>query len=124
MSARPTTIDAYVESLPESQRPRVQELRTIISEALPGTTEAIKWGSPAFTDADGMILVMLSAHKHHSNVVVTPSALDAHRENFSEYTLGEGSVRIKHDQPIPTGLIQELVAWRLHEYRANGVKWM
>lgn len=124
MSARPTTIDAYIETLPEAVQPRIAQLRTLITAVLPGTAEAVKWGSPAFVDADGMILVMISAHKHHSNVVVTPSALEANRDTLAGFTLGKGSVQIPHDQPIPAELIQNLVAWRLREYRDHGVKWM
>lgn len=121
---KPTTIDEYIASCPESIRPRLQELREIISGCLPGTTEAVKWGNPAFVDADGMILVVFAGYTHHVNVVVTPSALKANAESFAGYKLGKGSVQIPHDQPIPVALVQQLARYRLDEYRQHGVKWM
>lgn len=121
---KPTTIDEYIASKPEAVRPRLQELRNLVRSALPGISEAVKWGEPAFVDADGMILVMLASYKRHSNIVVTPSALAAKAALLRHYKMGKGSLQLPHDQPIPTQLIQELVEFRLREYRDHGVKWM
>ncbi len=121
---KPVTIGEYIATKPEVVRPRLQELREVISSSLPGTSEAVKWGNPAFVDADGMILVVFAAYRNHCNVVVTPSALAANAESLAGYKLGKGSLQISHDQPVPSGLLQQLVGYRLREYREHGVKWM
>lgn len=121
---KPTTIDEYIASKPEEIRPRLQELRDIIGTSLPGTTEAVKWGEPAFVDQDGMILVVFAGYKNHSNIVVTPSTLAANSDKLGDYKLGKGSVQIPHSHPVPEALIRDLVQYRLAEYRERGVKWM
>lgn len=121
---KPVTMDEYIAASTEAVRPRLQEIREVISASLSGTSEAIKWGNPAFVDADGMILVVFAGYAKHSSVVVTPSALEANTEALKGYTLGKGSMQIPHDQPVPSSLIRQLVEYRLAEYREHGVKWM
>jgi len=86
--------------------------------------EAVKWGSPAFLHPGGTILAMVSAHKNHINVVVTPSALQGNAERFRDFELGKGSVKIPHDVEIPESAIKELIEYRYREYTETGVKWM
>lgn len=121
---KPTTIDEYIASKPVWMHERLEELRSVISAVLPGTSEAIKWGNPVFVDADGMILVAFAGYANHANVVVTPSALAANAEALGDYVLGKGSLQILHDQPVPVALVQQLARYRLDEYRLHGVKWM
>lgn len=122
---KPTTIDDYIVSTPQFIRLRLQELRELIASRPPGTTiEALKWGHPAFADADGLILVVFGGHKDHANVVVTPSALAANAGYLVGFTLGKVSLQVPHDRPIPYSLVGQLVTYRLREYREHGGRWM
>lgn len=117
------TVEEKIASLPDGPRQKFAELRNIITSALPGTTETLKWNAPAILHKDGMILVVYSAHKDHMNLVVTPSTIDVLKAKLKEYETGKGSVKLVYDKPLPTGLIKELVTHRAEEYEKNGVKW-
>src|SRR5690625_5241724 len=107
---KPTTIDEYIASKPEPTRARLQEIRERIRARLPDSYEAVKWGNPAILHPDGMILVMFAAYKHHTSVVVTPSAKEALADRLTDYETGKGSLKIPHDQKLPTELISDMAA--------------
>lgn len=121
---KPQSVDEYIASFPDNQQKQLKKLRQVIRTALPDTTEALKWGSPAFIDADGMILVIFSGHKHHINLVGTPSAREALKDRLTDYETGKGSVKLAYETPLPTELIKEFVQYRAKEYRTDRVKWM
>ncbi len=121
---KPKTVVEYIDSFPEDQKTKLSELHKIIRATLPDTHEEFKWNSPATIDKDGMILVIFSGHKHHMNLVVTPSTKRAFEDELSDYVTGKGSVKLAYDKPLPTKLIEKMVLYRAKEYRQNGVKWM
>lgn len=121
---KPQTVDEYIASFPDNQQRQLKKLRQVITTTLPDTTEALKWGSPAVVDTDGMILIIFSGHKHHINLVGTPSTREALQNKFANYETGKGSVKLAYDKPLPTELIEQFVQYRAKEYRSHGVKWM
>ena len=121
---KPTTVDDYIESFPEAQRAKLTELRTTLLAALPGTSEALKWGSPAILDADGMILLIFAGYKHHINLVATPSTKEALADALTEFKTGKGSIQLAYDEPLPVELVRTVALHRAEEYRERGVKWM
>ncbi|HEY5946725.1 MAG TPA: DUF1801 domain-containing protein [Kofleriaceae bacterium] len=50
-------------------RPVLMELRKIIESTVPDAESSIKWGNPFFT-LDGKMMVALSAHKSHVNLIL------------------------------------------------------
>ena len=121
---KPQSIDEYIANFPDNQRRQLKKLREVIKTTLPDATEALKWGSPAVIDADGMILIIFSGHKHHINLVGTPSTRKALQDKLADYETGKGSVKLAYDTPLPTELIKEFIQYRAKEYRTEGVKWM
>lgn len=121
---KPTTITEYIDTFPVEKRSKLEELRKIIQAALPNTLEAIKWGNPAITDNDGMILVVFAGFKNHINLVATPSTKLALETDLVHYKTGKGSVQFSYEKPLPKQLIEKIVSYRAKEYREQGVKWM
>lgn len=121
---KPATVDEYIANFPSEQRAKLIEIRRVLRKVLPDVTEALKWGSPAMIHPDGMILLIYSGHKHHMNLVATPSAKEALADELTGYKTGKGSVQFSYDKPLPVGLIKKIAAHRLNEYRERGVKWM
>ncbi len=71
-----------------------------------------------------MILVVMSGHKQHMNLVGTPSTKAAFEKELAGYETGKGSIKLPYDKQLPTELIKAFVLYRANEYRKNGVKWM
>ncbi len=120
---KPKTVEEYLVGYSGDQRTKLTELHSIIRSALPDTREALKWNAPATLDNDGMILIVFSGHKHHINLVGTPSTVAAFQDELSEFETGKGTVKLSYDKPLTAELIKKFVLYRAKEYRENGVKW-
>jgi uncharacterized protein YdhG (YjbR/CyaY superfamily) len=118
------TIEEYIAGEPKQLQPRLEALRALLGEVLPRASQALKWNDLAFVHPDGVIVMMLSVHTNHINVVVTPSSLAAKAGDLGDYKPGKGTVQIPHNQPISRELITALLAYRLPEFERDGVKWM
>jgi uncharacterized protein YdeI (YjbR/CyaY-like superfamily) len=57
-------IDAYIAKSAEFAKPILKNIRAAVHKAVPGVTETIKWGVPAYVDGRG-ILCMTPAFKGH-----------------------------------------------------------
>jgi uncharacterized protein YdhG (YjbR/CyaY superfamily) len=107
---------------PKQGQPRFEALRALLAEVLPSASQSLKWNDLAFVHPDGVIVMTLSVHKNHGNVVVTPRSLAAKAGDLGDYKPGKGTVQIPHNQPIWRELITALLSYRLLEFERDGVK--
>ncbi|MDQ2624364.1 MAG: DUF1801 domain-containing protein, partial [Actinomycetota bacterium] len=77
MATKPTTVEEYIAAAPIERQNRLRELRALSLEHAPDAIEGLKWNSPAYWTET--ILFVFSGHAKHSNVVFTPSTLEAFR---------------------------------------------
>lgn len=124
MTARPSTVNDYVDALPDPAGDRMAALRELIRSAAPDLVEDIKWGAPAFLHADGVIMLMMSAHKAHVSVAFTPSTRESFAAELGAFGTGKGSIKLGYDDDIPTDLLARMIRHRIREYEDDGVKWM
>jgi uncharacterized protein YdhG (YjbR/CyaY superfamily) len=54
-------------------RDLLDRLRALAQESVPGASEAIEWGSPAWVRPSGTILFMVSNYAKHAGIALTPS---------------------------------------------------
>lgn len=121
---RPATVEEYIRTFAEVERSRLSQLREAIRAAVPTAVEGLKWRTPAFSHPDGVILVMLSGHRSHANIVFTPSTKEAFAEELKGLATGKGSIKIPYADPIPELLIHRMVRHRVREYEDDGIGWM
>lgn len=124
MATKVTTVDEYIEGLSPAARERIVKLRALINQTAPQLSEAIKWGSPAFMHPDGVIMLVISAHKTHSNTTFTPSTAKHFTEKLTDFETGKGSLKLPYTVDTPDALIREMIEYRIHEFENDGVKWM
>ena len=120
--AGPTSVDEYLDSFDDAQRSRLGQLRELCRRYAPEATERLKWGSPAYWTET--ILFVFSGHKHHMNLVFTPSTKEAFASELKGFDTGKGSIKIPYDTEIPTALLERMIAHRIREFEVDGVKWM
>ena len=113
----PTTIDAYIAGFPPEIQAILQEIRAIVRAAAPDAEEAISYQMPTFRLKGN--LVHFAAFKEHIGFYPTPSGTERFQQALSIYKGGKGSVRFPLDQPIPYGLIREIVEFRVSENLAK-----
>ena len=108
-----TTIDEYISEADESARGILQQMRGIISEAAPGTTECISYGMPAFRLR--RVVVYFAAFKNHVSLFPGASGVATFSEELKQWKWSKGTIQFPLDQPLPVELIKRIVAFRLME---------
>lgn len=121
MATRPTSVGEYIAAAPEAHRDRLSALRWLCLEHAGHATEGLKWGSPAYWTET--ILFVFSGHAKHSNVVFTPSTLEAFRDRLGGFELGKGSVKVPYDAELPAETLGQMMAFRVREWGEGRVTW-
>jgi len=121
-TAKPTTVDEYIDAAPKEAQSKLRELRAILREIAPDATEALKWGSPVFEE--DRILFAYSAYKSHLNFMPTRSTLAEFEHELSEYTIGRDTIQLPYDKPLPKELIRTIALHRARDVRENDARWM
>ena len=96
-------VDEYIDRQKSPQKEICQILRTLIHNTLPGTTEEMKWGVPAFAKGKFYIVAL----KDHVNIGFSIEGL-----TDEEISLFDGGGKTtKHIQIIdPTGIDSERIS--------------
>ena len=108
-----TTIDEYISEADESVRGILQQMRGIISEAAPGTTECISYGMPAFRLR--RVVVYFAAFKNHVSLFPGASGVATFADELKQWKWSKGTIQFPLEQPLPVELIKRIVAFRLME---------
>ncbi|MBK7407556.1 MAG: DUF1801 domain-containing protein [Saprospirales bacterium] len=108
---QPNSIDEYIASFPDEIQEILEQIRETIRKTAPQAEEAISYGMPTFK-LDG-VLVHFAAFKNHIGLYPAPVGIDAFKKELSAYKGGKGSVQFPLDQPMPLGLIAEIVKFRV-----------
>lgn len=111
----PESIDEYIIGYPLSVQDRLQKIRSLVRKAAPEAGEKISYGMPAFT-YNGM-LIYFAAHNRHIGLYPFSSAIEAFREELSEFKTAKGSIQFPNDKPLPLRLISQILAFRAEENR-------
>ncbi len=108
-----TTVEAYLARFDGEPRQRMERLRALILDCSPEITEKISWAMPTFVlDGD---LVHFAGETRHLGFHPTPSAIEAFAGRLEGYRCSKGTVQFPYDQPMPYGLIREMVLFRVRE---------
>ncbi len=110
---KPVNFSEYLADFPEETQRILEELRTTIKEAAPQAVEVMSYGMPGFK-SNGMV-VWFAAHKNHIGFYPKPSGIEVFKNELSIYKGAKGSIQFPIDQPLPLGLITQIVKFRLDE---------
>jgi len=107
------TIDEYIASFPRNVQSVLEKLRQAIRDSAPEAEEAISYRIPTFKSNGN--LVHFAAFKDHIGFYPTPSAIEAFKEELSDYEVSKGTVRFPMNKPIPFDLVRRMVSYRVKE---------
>jgi uncharacterized protein YdhG (YjbR/CyaY superfamily) len=117
--ATASSVDEYLDSLPEERRAVLEELRATIRAACPEASEAIAYQMPALR-LRGQFLVSYAAFKHHYSLFPASGAvIAALGDDVTPYLAGRGTIRFTANAPIPLDLVTKVVRARLAEVDAR-----
>lgn len=121
MKASPT-VAQYIAAQPPGTRRELKKLRAAIKAALPGATEAISYGIPAFK-RDGRACIYYAGWKQHTSLYPITAAIQrAFADELEGYETSKGTVRFPLAKPLPVTLIKKLVKARVAEPPAKGAR--
>jgi uncharacterized protein YdhG (YjbR/CyaY superfamily) len=110
-----TQIDAILAALPEEQQAALQSLRETIAKAAPDAIEAISYALPAFKYRGRPLVSYGAAKSHVAFYVMSPAAMEAHKDLLAAYDTTKGAIRFQPDRPLPDDLVATLVKARMAE---------
>jgi uncharacterized protein YdhG (YjbR/CyaY superfamily) len=107
------TVDEYFAAQPVDVQAALLQVRNAVKEAAPNAQEVISYQMPAFKQ--GNILVYYAAFKDHIGFFPTASAIEQFKDKLTQYKTSKGTIRFPYDKPLPSGLIKDIVKFRLKE---------
>ena len=114
MRTAPKDIDEYIAGFPNDVQKMLQKIRMTIRKAVPDAEETISYQIPTFT-LKGKYLIYFAAFKKHIGLYPAPRGIEKFKKELSVYEGGKGTVRFPLDKPIPFGLIERIVKFRVKE---------
>lgn len=107
----PETVEAYILAQDEELRGRLQTLRQLLIERLPGAVEKISWSMPTYWK--GRNLIHFAAQKKHIGLYPGPEAVAFFAEKLDGAGLkySKGAIQLPCSKELPLELIAEIADW-------------
>jgi len=107
-------VDNYIESFSNEVKEKLSEIRELVKELAPGSTERICMGIPTF-ELNGKWLVHYAGFKKHIGFYPQPEGIIAFKERLTDYKTTKGTIQFPLNRPLPIELIREIVEFRIAE---------
>ena len=115
MTGKPKTIDEYLATVRDDQRPALEQLRKTIKSVVPKAEECISYALPAFR-LDGKVVAGFGATaKHCTFYPFSGTTVAALADDLADYETSKGSIHFQPDHPLPAALVRKIVKTRLAE---------
>jgi uncharacterized protein YdhG (YjbR/CyaY superfamily) len=117
------SVEAYLAELGEVQRAALARVRGAILKGLPGATESISYGIPAFTVDGSVVLYCAAFSEHYSIYPATATLIEALGEALAPFEYnGKGTIRFPLDRSVPAALITRIARLRGAEEAARSAR--
>lgn len=113
-------VATYIAGFPPKTRKLLRQLRGLIKKHAPKADEGISYGMPGYKYL-GM-LVYFAGYEHHIGFYPGPGAIAAFKKEVKGFKTSKGTIQFPLDQPLPVGLIADIVALRVSENEAKALK--
>ena len=117
MSAKrkPSTIDEYLDGVPEDRRRALEDLRRKILSIVPEAEECISYGIPAFRLNTAVVAGFCATVKGCSYLPFSGSTLKTLARDLDRYDQTKSSLHFSPEKPLPIALVRKLVKTRIKE---------
>ncbi len=108
----------------EKNRFKLKSILDYIEKKFPNLEQVIKWNQPMFTDHQTFI-IGFSVSKNHISVAPESKTINMFRDEIvnSGYTLSKEIFRIKWDQKINYGLLENIVKFNVMDKKEYKKFW-
>lgn len=112
------SIDDYIAHQPNEVQLYLEELRSIVLEAVPEAVEVLNYKIPCFTLVSGGKRdqqIMMAGYAKFVGFYPFPTTMEAFQKELKGYKKGKGSVQFPLAKPLPKDLIRKMVLFRKEE---------
>lgn len=110
--ARVGTVDDFLDDLDAPTRAVFGRIRDLALEVTPDAEQGTSYGVPALLWNGKPLLGFAVMAKHLAIYPFESAAVDAVRDQLSDYSLSAGTVRFSVDHPLPEQAVLDLVRTR------------
>lgn len=112
---KPTTVDEYLETVPEPARTTLAAMRAMMREIVPDAVEVISYGMPGYK-LNGDAVGGFAAFKEHCSYFPhSGTTLAGFPEEMAKYGGTKSGLHFGLDKPLPKALVKKLVKARIAE---------
>jgi uncharacterized protein YdhG (YjbR/CyaY superfamily) len=112
----PKSVDEYIAAQSEVLRPKLEQVRAAIRQAVPAAAEGIGYGMPGYKLHGKPLLYFAGFNDHYSLFAASATFFAALEDELSGYELRKGTVHFPLSKPVPVKLIS-----RIAKLRAAGI---
>ena len=117
---KPETVDEYIRAQDERIRPKLQQLRRIIRDAIPDAEERISWSMPTYWK--GRNLIHFAAFRKHIGLYPGDEAVVRFAKELEGYEVSKGTIRLPYGQELPQDLITKIAGWCFETYGKTAIE--
>jgi uncharacterized protein YdhG (YjbR/CyaY superfamily) len=114
MTTAAKDVESYLAATPEAMPTALERLRQTIKAAAPQATEAISYRIPTYKQ-NGHLVGFAAFKEHCSFFVMSPSVMNAYKDELKAYGTSKGTIRFLAEKPLPAALVKKLVKARIEE---------
>ncbi len=107
----PSSVDEYILQFPPEIQQALQKVRKAIHAKAKNATECISYKMPTLKFHNTYL--HFAGYSKHIGLYAVPTDAEEFREEFSDYITGRGSIQFPLKKPIPTDLIERIVAYKI-----------
>lgn len=115
-----SSVDEYLNALPENIRITLEKLRKSIKAAAPIAEEIISYRIPTYK-LNGPLVHFMAGKNHLSFITVSKSITQKFKEELKSYKTSGTTIHFTPDKQLPSALIKRIVKSRVKE-NVKGVK--
>jgi uncharacterized protein YdhG (YjbR/CyaY superfamily) len=108
VTTQTSTIDDYIENLPDNARVVVEHIRQQVHAIAPGVAEKISYGMPTFS-TNRRHFIHIAAWRNHVSLYPIPDGDDDFNRDIAPFVRGRGTLAFPIDEPIPYSLIGRVI---------------
>jgi uncharacterized protein YdhG (YjbR/CyaY superfamily) len=112
----PNSVDEYIAAQPEAVRPKLEQVRSAISTAVPEAVEGIGYRMPGYKLRGKPMLYFAGFKEHYSLYAASGTFFAALEDELRGYELRKGTVHFPLTKPVPVKFIS-----RIAKLRAAGI---
>jgi uncharacterized protein YdhG (YjbR/CyaY superfamily) len=118
------SVEEYFNALPMESKKALLILKECILKIEPNATELLNYSIPAYSlvkDGKREQQIMIAGFKKHVGLYPHPTTVEKFDSELKDYKTGKGSVQFPLGKPLPKGLIEQMIRYRLELIKGKEV---